>query len=102
MRGLKSNYSEEPLEEAVSHPTRVRGLKCDRTARCNTTNSSHPTRVRGLKFSLCLSFDCLFVAPYTGAWIEITFQFHLALLNKSHPTRVRGLKFVSIDIFIIK
>ena len=34
---------------------------------------SHPTRVRGLKFyrQSCDSKVC-YVAPYTGAWIEIT------------------------------
>ena len=34
----------------MSHPSRVRGLKCDRHHRL---------------------IVCLFVAPFTGAWIEI-------------------------------
>ena len=58
---------------------------------------SHPTRVRGLK---CQSFwhrySHTLVAPYTGAWIEI---FGASEVNQrereSHPTRVRGLKFHS-------
>ena len=37
-------------------------------------SQSHPTRVRGLKFqSSALLAQFLLVAPYTGAWIEITF-----------------------------
>ena len=33
---------------------------------------SHPTRVRGLKSILiCNTNPTIFVAPYTGAWIEI-------------------------------
>ena len=31
---------------------------------------SHPTRVRGLKPALCLSLYTNCVAPHTGAWIE--------------------------------
>ena len=34
----------------MSHPTRVRGLKCQ-IIWCNLTpHTSHPTRVRGLKY----------------------------------------------------
>ena len=33
--------------------------------------ASHPTRVRGLKFDQPIWFYSSFVAPYTGAWIEI-------------------------------
>ena len=33
---------------------------------------SHPSRVRGLKYSMrALLFEVFFVAPFTGAWIEI-------------------------------
>ncbi len=54
---------------------------------------SHPTRVRGLKFPPRHPDDQVQnVAPHTGAWIEI----EMLLGTKdtgtlSHPTRVRGL-----------
>ena len=35
----------------------------------------------------------MFVAPYTGAWIEILFPFSLSFHLLSHLTQVRGLKF---------
>ena len=76
---------------------------------------SHPTRVRGLKLRFAFSKLILCVAPYTGAWIEmsnlsdITFNVNVAPYTgawiemstyipactsspMSHPTRVRGLK----------
>ena len=34
----------------------------------------------------------LMVAPYAGAWIEITAQGAACVGAASHPTRVRGLK----------
>ena len=34
------------------------------------------------------------VAPYTGAWIEITIKYRKKRFKKSHPTRVRGLKYI--------
>ena len=56
---------------------------------------SHPTRVRGLKSSMALNVHTLwFVAPHTGAWIEIGLASAGFFSNSSHPTRVRGLKFI--------
>ena len=38
------------------------------------------------------------VAPFTGAWIEIkTLSFQIILSCWSHPSRVRGLKSVAIN-----
>ena len=54
---------------------------------------SHPTRVRGLKFVVVVIGHKVKVAPYTGAWIEIVFKKSVQSDLPSHPTRVRGLKF---------
>ena len=37
------------LEDGLSHPTRVRGLKRPKIFNTNRISVSHPTRVRGLK-----------------------------------------------------
>ena len=42
------------------------------------------------------------VAPYTGAWIEITNHIYNISIYLSHPTRVRGLKLVSDKSIILK
>ena len=57
---------------AMSHPTRVRGLKFVFCFVRIEHDQSHPTRVRGLKF----------IKSQKHAWKTM-----------SHPTRVRGLKF---------
>ena len=81
---------------------------------CYDRVQSHPTRVRGLKCSTLSLFVFAFVAPYTGAWIEIPTTATAPPVNfvapytgawieiigsaldeyifESHPTRVRGLK----------
>ena len=79
----------------MSLPTRERGLKFDNTIICNILHASLPTRERGLKYSLPLPHTlelwslptrerglklksaCYInqkhsVAPYTGAWIEMS------------------------------
>ena len=54
---------------------------------------SHPTRVRGLKpQKLGLRWVFWRVAPHTGAWIETKLAHTGHPSDKSHPTRVRGLK----------
>ena len=46
-------------------------------------NKSHPIRVRGLKFLVTLVLvQKFFVAPHTGAWIEIINDFYI---DKSLP-----------------
>ena len=72
----------------------MRGLKLSRPAVRSNSRKSHPTRVRGLKLHekfVLKKMEC--VAPYTGAWIEITGSMGDSNQVQSHPTRVRGLKF---------
>ena len=58
---------------ALSHPSRVRGLKSEGTEVDPITMKSHPSRVRGLKFAVAgHQHRPHSVAPFTGAWIEIT------------------------------
>ena len=55
---------------------------------------SHPSRVRGLKYCVHgVPVRIEFVAPFTGAWIEIAINAlsYMTILG-SHPSRVRGLK----------
>ena len=82
-----------------SHPSRVRGLKYVMQVYVQVpVLLSHPSRVRGLKFvSEAVDGLSAYVAPFTGAWIEINFaaqDFFPAAA--SHPSRVRGLK--SLDV----
>ena len=74
----------------------MRGLKCDGSDSAGKQLSSHPTRVRGLKSITRGNYWVdIFVAPHTGAWIEIIPQIAvLAGIPESHPTRVRGLKYL--------
>ena len=78
-----------------SHPSRVRGLKFDsKTPFLSSYVGSHPSRVRGLKYGVLPNFPAItFVAPFTGAWIEIPFlPVSQGTFYGSHPSRVRGLK----------
>ena len=64
-----------------SHPLWVRGLKYSSTSRSISFNSSHPLWVRGLKYlQPLLIMPIQYVAPFMGAWIEITPQEHLQRL----------------------
>ena len=118
MRGFKYNwYFSRCLEQCLSHPSRVRGLKFARTGSEPSTLMSHPSRVRGLKslreiilrlismshpsrvrglkyLDWCDDSWYVFVAPLAGAWIEI-FRLNdkISLYGESHPSRVRGLKY---------
>ena len=55
---------------------------------------SHLSQVRGLKYKIhSASLAGSGVAPFTGAWIEISLQpSHSSRLSKSHLSQVRGLK----------
>ena len=57
----------------TSHPSRVRGLKYQlATEKLEGGRMSHPSRVRGLKLEKAgIVEDDGYVAPFTGAWIEI-------------------------------
>ena len=86
----------------MSHPTRVRGLKCKEKKLQFLQLMSHPTRVRGLKSEgLLAEITQQRVAPYTGAWIEISQWKNFPEGLLSHPTRVRGLKYVRIKLFCV-
>ena len=58
----------------MSHPSRVRGLKLGRIYRRDAAQwASHPSRVRGLKCQKAIVEKYKnIVAPFTGAWIEIS------------------------------
>ena len=45
----------------------------------------------------CLTADSVRVAPFTGAWIEISKRASKRLIVvRSHPSRVRGLKYAEM------
>ena len=78
----------------TSHPSRVRGLKYADRGRSGGRGWSHPLRGRGLKYPYYPArwVQCE-VAPFTGAWIEITVPpICLMIVLGSHPSRGRGLK----------
>ena len=84
----------------LSLPTRERGLKFSYLPVKPDSAASLPTRERGLK-SAALDNKIIkgFVAPYTGAWIEIIlWDAPAASAARSLPTRERGLKFRIDDI----
>ena len=86
VRGLKLKEYFTPCLLILSHPTRVRGLKLTKALLSLLKLMSHPTRVRGLKcLRRCLSNDGSHVAPYTGAWIEIS-HFVFYACNKARRT----------------
>ena len=95
VRGLKYADRGRSGGRGWSHPLRVRGLKCPRRFSCGRfSRPSHPSRVRGLKYPYYPArwVQCE-VAPFTGAWIEITVPpICLMIVLGSHPSRVRGLK----------
>ena len=77
----------------LSHPLRVRGLKLSETRNTDTLVKSHPLRVRGLKHEAeHRLLHALWVASFTGAWIETSHNSQPTPLLMSHPLRVRGLK----------
>ena len=72
VRGLKHIIgNDRNLFTLRSHPSRVRGLKRLCRGRGRRPRLSHPSRVRGLKHDLLPhSGRGKWVAPLTGAWIE--------------------------------
>ena len=104
------------MVNTASHPSRVRGLKLKELMSYEFFIVSHPSRVRGLKSVTATgSINPGAVAPFTGAWIEMTSSeddayggdvapftgawieiqktgFDIDTVNVSHPSRVRGLK----------
>ena len=85
----------------MSHPSRVRGLKCCMgPLRDDCIKMSHPSRVRGLKYRVnCVIYGTRYVAPFAGAWIEIICPGRArAGCDASHPSRVRGLKLITMSL----
>ena len=77
----------------TSLPTRERGLKFCHYRHHTVSDPSLPTRERGLKcFVHNDSVWVMVVAPYAGAWIEITARAFYEDGTMSLPTRERGLK----------
>ena len=73
VRGLKLLEQQNHSNGLWSHPSRVRGLKFRLITRYSKHYLSHPSRVRGLKFFPLLLIQHIHqVAPFTGAWIEIS------------------------------
>ena len=64
------NCNMNQLQDRLSHPTRVRGLKLMNISDYFIPEPSHPTRVRGLKQVSNFNEAINAVAPHTGAWIE--------------------------------
>ena len=71
VRGLKPFLQKLDIRNTASHPTWVRGLKLDNGPEVCADIMSHPTWVRGLKLPYALELaQKQIVAPYVGAWIE--------------------------------
>ena len=71
VRGLKLLIYGTVVNIDRSHPTWVRGLKSPLRILIASLIRSHPTWVRGLKSLIGLQSLCHAVAPHVGAWIEI-------------------------------
>ena len=92
---MKLNLIAEIADENESLPSRERGLKYLLSLRSPREQSSLPSRERGLKY-YSQDNNPLHpqVAPFAGAWIEITLIPDKSGKSLSLPSRERGLKFV--------
>ena len=92
---IEIHRSSWSLAGCLSLPSRERGLKCIGHAQKEPERLSLPSRERGLKFygdkGLGLAYP---VAPFTGAWIEISRMGRTSRGRRSLPSRERGLKFI--------
>ena len=60
------------LSFSMSHPTRVRGLKCDNFALSIKRSRVAPYTGAWIEITCTVMYNVgQLVAPYTGAWIEI-------------------------------
>ena len=93
-RGLKSCQFSMSLNLRESLPSRERGLKFIMPVLFFETEIlSLPSRERGLKSSFAaISTPSLDVAPFAGAWIEISMTQAEKAMLRSLPSRERGLK----------
>ncbi len=76
-----------------SPPARGRGLKLREVLFIAIAYPSPPTRGRGLKSTYDAIVLCeRAVAPYAGAWVEMSLKTLCCSSSRSPPTRGRGLK----------
>ena len=72
-RGLKSIGRKAKMRKGMSLPSWERGLKYGLEQVCESPLGSLPSRERGLKSILSMPVSSsLQVAPFTGAWIEMS------------------------------
>ena len=97
---MKSEVAKQPARLVLSLPLRERGLKYRPARLLLCLTASLPLRERGLKFNAAKrSRQCVAVAPFAGAWIEMSSVFLLgSTLPSSLPLRERGLKSVLIVV----
>ena len=97
-RGLKYLLALYARHRRVSLPSRERGLKFFPPALAGARRGSLPSRERGLKFFCGMNTaPAEHVAPFAGAWIEISLLDKAPLANASLPSRERGLKFIGVS-----
>ena len=90
---MREQIVTEPIWR-LSHPSRVRGLKCDVKRDAERIGKVAPFTGAWIEIVPLASIvvPCS-VAPFTGAWIEIASQWQgINTALPSHPSRVRGLK----------
>ena len=93
VRGLKPDCTHAILHPSWSHPSWVRGLKPQPKQDEVVKSQSHPSWVRGLKhFVFGMPVYYTQVAPLVGAWIETAVRLASNTITASHPSWVRGLK----------
>ena len=79
----------------MSHPSRVRGLKLEKAGIVEDDGYVAPFTGAWIEIPDPFIDPVIFraVAPFTGAWIEIGLAYPASgRTNRSHPSRVRGLK----------
>ena len=100
MRGLKLALYLVRLDDVVSHPSWVRGLKLVVLALLIVPYFVAPLVGAWIETDYPIRHPQLpYVAPLVGAWIETKTAHTLASLSKSHPSWVRGLK-LQYDSFV--
>ena len=86
-------FSHKRCNDALSHPSRVRGLKSESISTSAKFDTVAPFAGAWIEMLTVASGSRKSkVAPFAGAWIEISVRFEKAVLTASHPSRVRGLK----------
>ena len=93
-RGLKFSVPFSCRIGYTSLPSRERGLKSARKNLSQPRSESLPSRERGLKSPAIVEEGFTVpVAPFAGAWIEISTNVEILYSSLSLPSRERGLKY---------